>query len=126
MSVDESGARQSAEDVGKRSLSRLLDPAFGFFVWAAHFLLIYISQATACVLGFGGAGAQAQWLAHAALAALTLAALLVIGLHALRAHRRGPELREGFLNRLTIGNDAIAAVGVAWQLYPILMLPLCR
>ena len=34
----------------RRSVPRVLDLAFGFFVWAAHFLVIYIATAVSCVL----------------------------------------------------------------------------
>jgi hypothetical protein len=37
------------------TLRRLLDPAFGLFVWAAHFLVVYVGAAVACVLGLGTA-----------------------------------------------------------------------
>ena len=42
------------------TLVGLLDPAFGFFVWAAHLLAIYIAAAVACVVGLGGASAGAR------------------------------------------------------------------
>ena len=36
-------------------LPTLLDPALGLFVWAAHFLVVYVVAAVACVLGVGAA-----------------------------------------------------------------------
>jgi hypothetical protein len=34
-----------------RVLFALLDRAFGFFIWAVHFLVVYIAEAVACALG---------------------------------------------------------------------------
>jgi len=110
-----------------RALHRLLDLAFGFFVWAAHFLAVYVATAVACVLGLGAAGAGARATLAATLAVVTLAAAAVVALHALRRCRRpepGPDPR--FLAGITIGNDAVAAVGILWQLFPIFLVPACR
>src|SRR6185312_15257383 len=60
----------------------LLDPAFGYFVWAAHFLLVYIAEAVACVLGLGSAGRGAQTALLTALVVVTGAAAAVLVIHA--------------------------------------------
>jgi hypothetical protein len=114
-------ARAKAEGLG-----RLLDPAFGFFVWAAHFLAVYVVTAVACVLGLGAAstGARSTFLATFALA--TVAAAAVTLLHALRRHRQQRALPElHFRMSVTIGSDAIASVAIIWQLFPILLVPAC-
>src|SRR4051812_2374761 len=92
------------------TLYRLLDPAFGHFVWAAHFLAVYIGTAVACVLDLGATGTNFQSGFQPALILLTLAAVAVVVLHAIRRyrqHRTDPDRR--FRMRITIGNDGIAA-----------------
>src|SRR5689334_13359193 len=44
---------QDAELVAEPSgdVSRLLDAAFGFLVWAGHLVLIYVANAVTCALG---------------------------------------------------------------------------
>ncbi|KAB0265566.1 hypothetical protein [Microvirga brassicacearum] len=108
------------------TLHRLLDPAFGFFVWAAHFLVVYIMTAVACVLGLGAAGEGVRTTFLTVLLALTVAAAAIVLLHAVwryRQHRDLPEQR--FRMVVTIGNDGIATVGIVWQLFPILLVPVC-
>jgi len=108
------------------TLRRLLDPAFGHFVWAAHFLAVYIGAAVACVLGLGAAGAGARTIFLVALVALTVVATGVVLAHAAwryRQYRGVPDRR--FRMVVTIGNSGIAAVGIVWQLFPILLVPAC-
>ena len=108
------------------TLRRLLDPAFGHFVWAAHFLAVYITAAVACVLGLGAAGEGARTTFLTGLAVLTVVAAAVVIGHAIWRHRQyrdPPEQR--FRMVLTIGNDAIATVGIVWQFFPILLVPVC-
>lgn len=108
------------------TLRRLLDPAFGHFVWAAHFLVVYIGAAVACVLGLGtvGEGTRATFLT--VLAVLTvLAAAVVVG-HAIWRYRQYRDLpNQRFRMVLTIGNGGIATLGIVWQLFPILLVPVC-
>jgi 4-hydroxybenzoate polyprenyltransferase len=108
------------------TIYRLLDPAFGHFVWAAHFLVVYIGTAVACVLGLGATGTGSQNGFQTALILLTFAAVAVVALHAIRRYRQyhaDPDLR--FRMRITIGNNGIAAVGIVWQLFPIFLVPVC-
>jgi len=104
----------------------LLDPAFGHFVWAVHFLVVYVATAVACVLGLGAASAAARTAFLTALAVVTLAtAGLLVG-HALRRYRQQRGVAEQhFRMAVTIGNDAIATVGVLLQFFPILLVPVC-
>ena len=108
-------------------LSRLLDVAFGFFVWAAHFLIVYIATALACALGplaASDGGGRAALLT--ALVLVTLAAAAIVILHALRRYRQQRELSDhGFPLSVTIGCDAIALVAIVWQLFPIFLVPAC-
>jgi hypothetical protein len=104
----------------------LLDPAFAYFVWAAHFLIVYIAEAIACVLGLGSAGRSAQAALLTALVVVTGAATAVLVIHAIwryRQQRNVADLR--FRMSVTIGNDAIASVAIVWQLFPILLTPVC-
>ena len=110
-----------------KGLSRLLDLAFGFFIWAAHFLVVYIATALACALGIGTASAGIRAAFLAALALVTVAAAAVVVWHALRRYRQQRDLPEQrFRMAVTVGCDAIAAVAIAWQLFPILLVPLCE
>jgi hypothetical protein len=107
-------------------LFRLLDPAFGLFVWAAHFLVIYIATALACVLGLGTASQGSQMMFLTVLLVVTAVAALILVGHAV--WRYGQQRRETMLRfrmTITIGCDAVAALAVLWQLIPILLVPLC-
>jgi cytochrome bd-type quinol oxidase subunit 2 len=115
------GARDKAE-----GLRELLDPAFGLFAWAVHFLVVYVATAVACVLGLGAAGTDARSALQATLVVLTAAALAATLLHVLRRYRQqsgDPGLQ--FRMSLTTGCDAIAMVAIGWQLFPIVLVPAC-
>jgi hypothetical protein len=105
---------------------RLLDPAFGFFVWAAHLLAIYIAQAVACVLGLGERSARVQSEFVAALVGITVLAAAIVVLHAVRRYRLEKTVRDrGFLIRIAVGHDAIATLAIVWQLFPLFLSPVC-
>jgi hypothetical protein len=107
-------------------LLALLDPAFGFFLWSVHFLVIYIAAAVACVLGLGGASASTRSAFLIALVLVTLGAAGGLAIHgALRYRQLRARPDQQFRMSVAIGGDAIAAVAVLWQLFPILMVPLC-
>jgi hypothetical protein len=113
--------------VRSESVARVLDPAFGLFVWALHLLAVYITAAVACVLGLGGASPSAQSAFLWALVALTLVAGAAVLVHGARRYwqtRALPDKR--FRLSLTLGLDAIAALAIVWQLFPVLLAPLCR
>ena len=107
-------------------LPSLLDLGSGFFVWAAHFLAVYVTAAVACVLGLGAAGRGARAVFVTVLIVVTLAAAAVNATHAVRRYRRdhgAPERR--FRMGVTLGGDAIATVAIVWQLFPLLLVPPC-
>jgi hypothetical protein len=109
------------------TLYRLLYPAFGFFAWAIHFLVVYIAAAVACVLGLGAADEAARSAFTTALVVVTVATAAGVLLHAWRTHRRHGEVRDRrFLVNITMGHDAVAAVAILWQLFPILLVPACQ
>ncbi len=106
---------------------RLLGLVFGFLVWVLHFLAIYAATAVACVLGLGAADAGARSTFVTALVIVTVAAAAVVVLHALKTYRRpGEAPHRRFLRGITIGHDAIAVIGILYQLFPILMVPVCQ
>jgi membrane protein implicated in regulation of membrane protease activity len=108
-------------------LYRLLDLVFGFFVWIVHFVAIYAATALACVLGLGAADAGVRSTFVTTLVIVTVAAAAIVVLHALKKYRRRAEAPDRrFLRGITIGHDAIAVIGVLYQLFPILMVPLCQ
>lgn len=104
----------------------LLDPVFGFFVWAAHFLIVYIATAVACVLGLGEAGAGVQSAFLTGLGVVTAVSAGILVLHAVWRYRqqRGVPAHR-FRVSVTAGGDAIATVAILLQFFPILMVPLC-
>ena len=106
---------------------RLLGPVFGLFIWAMHFLAIYAATAIACVLGLGASDVGVRSTFTATLVAVTVAAAAGVGLHALTWSRRQEKIPDRrFLMEITLGLDAIAVLGILWQLFPILMVPVCR
>ncbi|HEX8693947.1 MAG TPA: hypothetical protein VF746_16105 [Longimicrobium sp.] len=116
-----------AETREERTVLPLLDTVFGFFVWAVHLLAVYAPTAVACQLGLGGADAATRTAFQAGLVGVTVIAAALVVLHALRRYRRQravPERR--FRMALTLGTGAVAAVAIVWQLFAVLLLPLCR
>jgi hypothetical protein len=108
------------------TLRRLLDPVFGHFVWAVHFLSVYIGTAVACVLGLRTAGEGSRTTFLIVLMVLTALAAVVVFIHAIWRHRQYRDHPDQhFRMVLTIGNDGIATVGIVWQLFPILLVPVC-
>jgi hypothetical protein len=110
-----------------RVVHRLLDPMFGFGVWAAHLLVVYVSTAMACQLGLGSRTGNVQSRVVIILSVVTLAAAAVVVWHAVRRHSQQREMHDrGFLVRIAVGHDAIAALAILWQLMPLWMVPVCR
>jgi hypothetical protein len=108
-------------------LSRLLNLVCGFLVWILHFLAVYAATAVACVLGLGAADASVRSTFVTALVIVTVVAAAVVVLHALKRYRRHDEVpNRRFLRGITIGHDAIATVGILYQLFPILLVPVCQ
>ena len=106
-------------------LARLLDPIFGLFVWAAHFVVVYVVAAVACVLGLG-AGSGARPALMAVLAIGTVATAVLTWLHAARRYRQQRSVAsQRFRMALTVGSDAIASIAILWQLFPLLLVPAC-
>lgn len=101
----------------------MLDAAFGFLVWAVHFLAIYCANALACARGIGQATAWSVLSFKAVLVALTVVAIVVVAVHAGR--RASTMTGDGFLSRIAIGGDVLAIFAMAIQLLPILVLHLC-
>ena len=106
---------------------RLLDPAFGFGVWAVHFLAIYVSTAVSCQVGLGDQAARAQSAVSATLVAVTLLAAAIVTMHAVKRYQQQSQAQDqGFLLMIAVGHDAVAVLAILWQLMPLTMVPLCR
>jgi hypothetical protein len=104
----------------------LLDSAFGFFVWAVHFLVVYVSTATACQLGLGDAGRGGRIGFVAVMLGLTAVAAALVVLHGLRRYKRDRDDAERrFRMGITVGCDGLAAIAIAWQSFALLLMPLC-
>jgi cytochrome bd-type quinol oxidase subunit 2 len=114
-------AGRAADGVGP-----LLDSAFGFFVWAVHFLAVYVSTAIACQLGLGNAGQASRTVYATVLIGVTIAAAAIVVLHAIRRYRRDREDAERrFRLWVTVGCDTLATIAIAWQIFPLLLIPPC-
>ena len=58
---------------------------------------------------------------------VTVAAAAIVVLHTLKTYRRRDEVpNRRFLRGITIGHDAIATVGILYQVFPILLVPVCQ
>ena len=109
------------------SVLRLLDSAFGFGVWAVHLLIVYVSTAVACQLGLGSEHASVQMTVIGTLSIVTIAAAAIVIWHAARRYRQQKLMQDrGFLARIAVGHDGVAALAILWQLMPLLMVPPCR
>ncbi len=104
----------------------LLDGMFGFFVWAAHLLAVYISTALACQFGLGTAGRGGRASFVGALVLVTIAAAAIVVLHALRRYRLQRDVPDRqFRMSVTLGCDTVATVAIAWQLLAVALVPIC-
>lgn len=106
-------------------VSVLLSLSFGFIVWCAHFLLIYGITAYACS-PLSSLGEQGL-IVKSVLLALTVAALALVAAHGWGHYGRADDDSNGrdfvsFLNTLL---DGAAAIAILWQMFPIIMIPLC-
>jgi hypothetical protein len=109
------------------AVRRLLDPAFGFFVWAAHFLTVYVTTALACVMGLDSRAPSGHAAFVMFLVAVTIAATLLVARHGLQRYRHENAAEpDGFLEHIAVGQDALAAAAILYQLFPIVMVPLCQ
>jgi hypothetical protein len=125
MSLPDTGTATLVE-AKSETVTALLDPAFGFFVWAVHFLVIYIATAVACSLALVMGRAHTHSIFVASLVFVTVAAMAVSALHLYRrfADQRGNSALR-FRMVITLGCDEIAIVAIAWQLFAVLLVPLC-
>jgi hypothetical protein len=127
MPSDSSASAERRPPIEARSVVRLTDSVFGFIAWALHLLVVYVASAVACQLGLGSQPAGRQAIVVGTLCAVTIATAAVVVWHAVRRHRQRSAMEDdGFLARIAVGHDAIAAVAILWQLMPLLMVPLCR
>ena len=79
-----------------------------------------------CQLGLGTAPESSRTTFLVVLALVTVAAAAVVVLHATRRYRQQRDLPDRrFRMAVTIGNDAVATVAIAWQLLAITLVPLC-
>ena len=88
--------------------------------------MVYIGAAVACVLGLGTADEGTRPTFLAVLVVLTVVATAVVVGHAIwryRQYRDLPDQRSRMV--LTVGNAGIATVGIVWQLFPLLLVPVC-
>ncbi len=109
------------------NVSPVLDTVFGFFVWAVHLVVIYVATAVACQLGLGASAASGLVTFQLVLVGVTLFAMAIVAVHALRRYRQARDDRDArFRLEITAGGDAIAFAAIAWQLFAISLVPLCR
>jgi hypothetical protein len=123
----DSAAHTEPEQREAVGLSSLLDSVFGFAVWALHLLVVYVASAVACQLGLASQSGRVQSVVVGTLCTATLAAAALVVWHGIQRYRQRDRERErGFLARIAVGHDAVAALAILWQLMPLFMVPLCR
>jgi hypothetical protein len=113
--------------------SPILGAISAMLVWAAHFLLVYGAQATACARGATGATLFGQPLVPALVLGLTAVSLLAVGVIGLRAWRRlrsGLSGQEGedepqFTVWMTAAIALLAALAIIWEAAPAVILRPC-
>ncbi len=125
---DAGSVRAPDSDGGPRTtgVRAVLDSLLGFFVWAAHLLIVYGATAVACQFGIGRADSSSRTIYLAVLALITILMASGVLLHALRRWRQfraDPERR--FRATFTVGNDLVATVAIVWQLLALSIVPLC-
>jgi hypothetical protein len=121
-----SGSTSGDARIEGRGVVRLVGSAFGFFVWAAHLLVVYIAEAVACQLAVASVLSPGAGLIALLAMSTVLTALLVIA-HAWRVSRRWrADGEDAFLARIGVGQDAIATLAILWQLIPLFTVPICR
>jgi len=127
MHSDSAGDAQLDVPAEPGPVRRLLDPAFGFFVWAGHLFAIYVASAVFCVLEGGPGHPRRESALVITLAAFTILGAAVVGIHGLRRYREQPETHNHeFLLATAVGQDAIAVLAILSQLIPIFISPVCR
>jgi uncharacterized membrane protein YidH (DUF202 family) len=108
------------------NVSRVLDPALGFFVWAVHLVTIYVITAISCQFGLGAESAHTRTSYKLTLVLVTMIAIAIVALHAARRYQQQRSAGEQrFRTVITVGCDAIAIVAMAGQLLAILLVPAC-
>jgi hypothetical protein len=109
-------------------------------IWAAHFLLSYITAAIWCAKFAPSAGTPGTLspvrVAIAGYTILALVAIACVGRHGLRRHRRGTEStphdfdtagdRHGFLGYATVLLSALSAVAVIFAGLVVVFFEDCR
>jgi hypothetical protein len=127
MRFDSLGDGARAAETRTAIVRRLLDPTFGFVVWALHLLIVYGSTAVACQLGLGAQTVNLRSNVLISLVAITFVAAAIVAAHGVKRYRDRRQVNErGFLARLAVADDAVAVLAILWQLMPITMVPLCR
>ena len=104
----------------------LFDPAFGFFVWAIHLLVVYSVAATACELLSGHGAARYGFSLKMFLIVATVIAATINAVHAAARYKSQiavPDLRVRLI--VTIGCDALATLAILWQLLVVTLVPAC-
>lgn len=119
--------------MGVVGLSPLLGAISALIVWAAHFIVAYGAQATACARGAEGETLFGQPLVPAMVLGVTAVALLLVGVIGVRAAfrlRSGMAGQEGedppqFTLWMTAAAALLAALAIFWETVPVLILPPC-
>jgi hypothetical protein len=116
-----------------RGFSPIAGAVAGLLVWAAHFGVVYGTNAVACERGLTGRTLLGQPLVPAVVLGATAVALAALALVWLRARRRlehGLAGQEGedeprFLLWLTAAVSLLSALAVLWQGLPVLFVRPC-
>lgn len=107
-------------------LKRILDPGFGFVVWATHFLGIYVPIAVGCAVAGTPFSGHHFLVRNIFVGATIVAVSLVVGHTIWRWSHRDRADDPRMLMKVTLWRNGIAIAAMLALLIPALERPLCR
>lgn len=113
--------------------SPIVGAVAAMMVWAAHFLVVYGAQATACARGMAGATLFGQPFVQAmvlGITAISLVAVAIIGFRAWHRLRSGLAGQEGedepqFTVWMAAAISLLSALAIIWEAVPVFILGPC-
>lgn len=119
-----------------KSPPSLLSASASFIVWLIYFLVVYLLLEFGCPLGWDKGTVLGINVFTLVLLAVTVPAVLLIGLYGLRGYRdwraavalpnTGAALGARFFSFLSLTGAGLALIATGWTALPIVMLAPCR